>query len=106
MSKYNLILNGPKRPSLCRFWQKAFCLLLVKVYKQKRVVFSDATDNDIQYVFIDEFCGLQEEITEDTLEILAMELKVKDGFSEFDQKLRHDIFESFFQKITKSGISY
>ena len=80
MSKYNLILNGPKRPSLCRFWQKAFCLLLVKVYKQKRVVFSDATDNDIQYVFIDEFCGLQEEITEDTLEIFGNGVESKGWF--------------------------
>ena len=32
---------------------------------------SDATDNDIQYVFIDEFCGNEAEISADTLEIFG-----------------------------------
>ena len=66
---------------MCRF-----CLLLVKVYKQKRVVFSDATDNDIQYVFIDEFCGLQEEITEDTLEIFGNGVESKGWFFRISSK--------------------
>lgn len=41
---------------------------------------NDATDNEIQYVFIDEFCGIQEEITEDTLEIFGNGLESKAEF--------------------------
>ena len=42
---------------------------------------SDATDNEIQYVFIDEFCGNEAEISADTLEIFGNGLTSKGWFS-------------------------
>lgn len=45
------------------------------------VAFSDELDNDSQlYVFIDEYCGVQEEIAGDTLEIFGNGIESKGLF--------------------------